>query len=193
MEKTILGIRDPGKLWITRQRWCSPKVKMVTKIDEEVRRWGIVGIQNINLGCVKGVVRLGYEGLQILRFYEVLWETWLEGGGGGKKKSTNPQPWCYIRLWNILMIQQKLWGGWRLNQCFKSELEICNYGNSFLRVFNSPITSLRNRLCQTWKAEIIQRDDDRWLVVVETRFDPVSATETQIDGASFSPTLTIWK
>ena len=63
-----------------------------------------------------------------------------------------------------------------------------------LRVFNSPITSLRNRLCQTWKAEIIQRDydgdDDRWLVVVEARFDPVSATETQIDGSSFSPTLT---
>ena len=37
--------------------------------------------------------------------------------------------------------------------------------------------------------EIIQRDydgdDDRWLVVVEARFDPVSATETRIDGASF--------
>ena len=108
----------------------------------------------------------------------------------------NPNWWSFL-LTNInihtlgnleidFMIQQKWWGGWRLNQCFKSELEICNYGNSFLRVFNSPITSLRNRLCQTWKAEIIQRDDDRWFVVVESRFDPVSATETRIDGASFS-------
>ena len=154
MEKTTLGIRDPGKLWITRQRWCSPrwKAKMVTKIDEEVRRWGIVGSQNINLGCVKGVVRLGYEGLQILRFYEVLWETWLEE----KSTTTNPQPWCYICLWNILIIQQKLWAGWRLNQYFKSEHEICNYGNSFLRVFNSSITSLRNRLCQTWNASTVE-------------------------------------
>ena len=72
---------------------------------------------------------------------------------------------------------------------------MCNFGNSCSDSLQLPNYSfLRNRLCQTWKAEIIQRDydgdDDRWLVVVEARFDPVSATETKIDRASFSPTLT---
>ena len=109
--------------------------------------------------------------------------------------------WYYIRLWNILMIQQKWWGGWRLNQCFKSKLEICYFGNSCSDSLQLPNYSfLRNRLCQTWKAEIIQRDydgdDDRWLVVVEARFDSSFSNRNQNWWSLFLTNInihTIWK